>query len=109
VLSALLLLDAPGVGMPASNCRSAAVWCCCWLEPLLLLLPAAAAARASSTALASSGLSTPHEAAMAVAVAALSPVMIRTAMPARWQSAMAPGTSARTAAWVRSSTAKAGF
>ena len=40
-----------------------------------------------------------HWRAMAFAVSMLSPVTMRTKMPAFWQSATAPGTSGRTGSW----------
>mmetsp|Transcript_31670 Transcript_31670/g.77642 ORF Transcript_31670/g.77642 Transcript_31670/m.77642 type:complete len:215 (+) Transcript_31670:3243-3887(+) len=55
----------------------------------LKVLPSMTAPRGSL------GLMMPHFMAMALAVWMLSPVTMRTTIPARWQSAMAPGTSSR--------------
>lgn len=82
--------------MPDSSCFSSAICCCCCWPPLPLPPLLAASWRVASICCARPGGRMPQSAAMAAPVAALSPVIMRTAMPARWQSRMAPGTSVRT-------------
>mmetsp|Transcript_47982 Transcript_47982/g.108934 ORF Transcript_47982/g.108934 Transcript_47982/m.108934 type:complete len:249 (-) Transcript_47982:1724-2470(-) len=48
----------------------------------------------------------PHSLAMATAVSRLSPVTMRTVMPARWHVLTASGTSGRSGSWIATSAAK---